>query len=42
MSRELINNVWEIPKKYEVMGMENAVLGHGLSKATVIDPSTPQ
>jgi len=32
MSRELINEVWEIPKKYEVMGMENAVLEPGVAQ----------
>lgn len=32
MSRELIEEVWEIPKKYEVMGMENAVLEPGVAE----------
>lgn len=32
MSRELINEVWEIPKKYEVMGMENAPLEPGVTQ----------
>ncbi len=32
MSQELINEVWEIPKKYEVMGMENAVLEPGVTQ----------
>ena len=32
MSQELIDEVWEIPKKYEVMGMENALLEPGVTQ----------
>ncbi|HOJ12822.1 MAG TPA: HAD family hydrolase [Clostridiales bacterium] len=32
MSQEIIKAVWEIPKKYEVMGMENAVLEPGVTQ----------
>jgi len=32
MSQELINAVWEIPKKHEVIGMENAVLEPGVAQ----------